>query len=90
MNQRKKLLKSIVELEAKVKRAKINENKHRYYFSQLISRNQYLLVSLLFPAFLGGWQSGKMARGGKRLKQLGKYGFLTLFKLIRNYKKLIV
>ncbi|CEG61005.1 protein of unknown function [Legionella micdadei] len=89
MNQRKELLKSIAELEAKVKLAKKNETKHRYYFAQLIAKNQYFLVAMLLPAFLGGWQSGKLARKGSRFKQLSKYGFLTFFNLIKNYNKLI-
>ncbi|WP_157070638.1 hypothetical protein [Legionella nautarum] len=91
MSQRKELLKSIAKLETKVKSAKKNEIKHRYYFAQLIGRNPYLLAAVLVPAFLSGWQSGKVARGqGRhRLKQFGKYGFATFFKLIRNYNKLI-
>ncbi len=89
MSQKKKLLKSINELEKKVKLAKRNTLKHRHYFARLIGRNDYLLIALLVPAFLGGWQSGKLARGGKQLQLFGKYSFLTLFKLIRNYNKLI-
>lgn len=89
MSQRKKLLKSINELGKAVKLAKRNELKHRYYFAKMIGRNEYLLLAMLVPAFLGGWQSGKLSRGGKRLQRFGKYSFLTLFNLIRNYNKLI-
>jgi hypothetical protein len=91
VSQRKELLKSIAKLETKVKSAKKNETKHRHYFAQLISRNSYLLAAALVPAFLSGWQSGKLARGqgGHRLKQFSKFGFATVFKLIRNYSKLI-
>ncbi|WP_058451628.1 MULTISPECIES: hypothetical protein [Legionella] len=82
-------MKSIAKLEAKVKLAKKNEKEHRHYFARLIGQHQYFLVAMLLPAFLGGWQSGKLARSGSRLKQLTKYGFFTFFNLIKNYKKLI-
>ncbi|WP_131764420.1 MULTISPECIES: hypothetical protein [Legionella] len=88
MSQRKELLNSIAILETKVKSAKKNEIKHRHYFARLIGRNPYLVAVPLVPAFLGGWKSGKLARGqgGLRLKQFGKYGFATVFNLIRHYK----
>ena len=77
MSSHKKLLRSIKEIETKIDAEKLKLAKHRRYFKNFTEKNSTILLSLLLPTFLAGWQAGKTTESGKKLKQLSKFIFLT-------------
>lgn len=91
MNQKKQLLNLIIALEEKINLAKTEKERDKQYFANLIERHRSLMIAMLFPAFLVGWQSGKNknTRSKRFVRQLGKQSLIGVYKLFKNYYKLI-
>lgn len=89
MDQEKKaLLRSIAELETKVRIEKNKKQLDEQYFTRFFNRSQFALIAMLAPAFLIGWKGGKQIRGKTSRKKWLQYSLFTFLKIIRKFHKL--
>ncbi|KTC86284.1 hypothetical protein [Legionella brunensis] len=90
MSSRKELRKSIDQLEVKIQMERGRLTEHQLYFRRLKERNRYLLLALLIPTFIAGWQEGKMAAEKKegRVKSFAKFMLGTALATVRTQKLL--
>lgn len=84
MNSRKKLVKSIQQLEKKIKAEKLKAARHESYFKRLIAKNSTTLLLFLLPSFLAGWSAGKNTRAGKRVLPFFKFIGLSVLTNLRR------
>lgn len=84
MNTRKNLQASIARMEARVRNEQAAISEHRQYFNQFYHDHSLVLIALLLPSFLSGWQLGKVLPTRNLLKQVTKFALMTLFTSIRS------
>lgn len=71
-------------MDVKIQAEKTKIREYKRYFHKFAQKNSAVLLTLLFPTFLAGWQAGKTASSGKRVKQFLKF---IVFTALTNLRK---
>lgn len=84
MSSQSNLLASIAKTEMLIQAEKIRLTEHKLYFTNLKNNHKVMLISLLLPSFIMGWQMGKQLGLQKKITRFTNYALFTLWAKARK------